>query len=341
LISVFVFSFAWSHIQIHEGIQTNPQIHPLEGESMSAATTSNTHETPHRFRRGRLGQKITPYLFLTPFLVGFLVFMVYPLIYALNLSLYRKKLVGGTSFVGLENYVRAFQDVNFWSGVRNVLVFGAMQIPVMLGLALIFALLLDGKLIRRQTIFRLGFFLPFAVPSVVAALIWGYFYGQSFGPIAQIAKSLGLEPPIFLTPTGIIPSLANISTWQYTGYNMLIMYAALKGIPEELYEAARVDGASDLQIALKIRIPLILPAIVLTAIFSVIGTLQLFNEPNILRVVAPTVLDFHFTPNVYVYNLAFANRQFDYAAAIAFTLALVTGVLSSIVLLTTYRRQAD
>ncbi len=306
---------------------------------MSIAKTSATLKRPPWFRRGRIGQKITPYLFLTPFLAGFLIFMVYPLIYALNLSLYRKKLVGGTSFVGLENYAKAFQDVNFWDGVRNVLLFGAIQIPVMLGLALLFALLLDGKLIRRQTIFRLGYFLPFAVPSVVAALIWGYFYGQSFGPIAQIATALHLKPPLFLTPSGIIPSIANISTWQYTGYNMLILFAALKGIPEELYEAARVDGASDLQIALKIRIPIIMPAIALTAIFSVIGTLQLFNEPNILRVVAPTVLDSHFTPNIYVYNLAFANRQFDYSAAIAFTLAIVTAVLSSIVLLTVYRRQ--
>jgi len=307
---------------------------------MSVAKTSDALKTPW-FRRGRIGQKIIPYLFLTPFLAGFLVFMVYPLIYALNLSLYRKKLVGGTSFVGLDNYVKAFQDENFWAGVRNVLVFGAFQIPVMLGLALLFALLLDGKLIRRQTIFRLGYFLPFAVPSVVAALIWGYFYGQSFGPIAQIATALHLEPPLFLTPKGIIPSIANIATWQYTGYNMLILFAALKGIPEELYEAARVDGASDLQIALKIRIPIIMPAIALTAIFSVIGTLQLFNEPNVLRVVAPTVLDSHFTPNIYVYNLAFANRQFDYSAAIAFTLALVTAVLSSLVLLAVYRREAN
>jgi len=313
---------------------------------MSLAKASNlkgpedkTQNTSSKFSSWRFQRNLTPYLFLSPFLLAFIVFLVYPLIYALNLSLYRKKIIGGVSFVGLDNYVKAFHDANFWEGVRNVLVFGAMQIPVMLGLALLFALLLDGKLIRRQTIFRLGYFLPFAVPSVVAALIWGYFYGQAFGPIAQIAKALNLQPPLFLTPKGIIPSIANISTWQYTGYNMLILFAALKGIPEELYEAARVDGASDLQIALKIRIPLIMPAIVLTAIFSIIGTLQLFNEPNILRTVAPTVMGTHFTPNLYVYGLAFGNRQFDYAAAIAFTLALVTAVLSSMVLLTVYRRQ--
>lgn len=308
---------------------------------MSLAKTSNpTVPKPdpwiwwHRFKR-----KIVPYLFLSPFLLGFAVFMVYPLIYAFNLSLYRNRMVGGLSFVGLENYVKAFQDVDFWDGIRNVLIFGAIQIPVMLGLALVFALLLDGKLIRYQTVFRLGYFLPFAVPSVVAALIWGYFYGQSFGPIAQIAKALNLDPPLFLTASGIIPSIANIATWQYTGYNMLIIFAALKSIPEELYEAARVDGASDLQIALRIRIPIVMPAILLTLIFSIIGTLQLFNEPNILRFVAPTAINSHFTPNLYVYNLAFSNRQFDYSAAIAFTLAIVTAVLSSLVLLAAYRKE--
>jgi len=168
-------------------------------------------------------------------------------------------------------------------------------------------------------------------------LMWGYFYGQSFGPIAQIATALHLPPPQFLTPSGILPSIANISTWQYTGYNMLIIFAALKGVPEELYEAAKVDGASDLQIALRIRIPIIMPAIALTAIFSIIGTLQLFNEPNILGAVAPTVMNSHFTPNIYVYNLAFSNRQFDYSAAIAFTLALVTAAASSLVLVSAFR----
>jgi multiple sugar transport system permease protein len=307
--------------------------------SLAKISTRTTLRPGPEFRWQRFKKKIVPYLFLSPFLLGFAVFMVYPLIYALNLSLYRNKMVGGLSFVGLENYVKAFQDADFWEGVRNVLTFGIIQIPVMLGLALLFALLLDGKLIRYQTIFRLGYFLPFAVPSVVAALIWGYFYGQSFGPIAQIARALHLEPPLFLTASGIIPSIANISTWQYTGYNMLIIFAALKGVPEELYEAARVDGANDLQIALSIRIPIVMPAIILTAIFSVIGTLQLFNEPNILRFVAPTAMNSHFTPNIYVYNLAFSNRQFDYSAAIAFTLAIVTAVFSSLVLLAAYRKE--
>jgi multiple sugar transport system permease protein len=265
--------------------------------------------------------------------------MVYPLLYAFNLSMYRNKLVGGNTFVGLANYAKAFQDPDFWEGVRNVFVFGFMNIPIMLGLAVLFATLIDSGAIRRIAIFRLGFFLPFAVPSVVAALIWGYFYGQAFGPIAQVAKILHLTPPIFLNAAGILPSIANISIWQYTGYNMLIIYAAMKAIPPELYEAARVDGANEFQLAWFIRLPMVMPAIILTFIFSIIGTLQLFNEPNILNVVAPTAMNRHFTPNIYVYNLAFANKQFDYSAAISFSLALVTAIVSSLVLFVAIRRE--
>jgi multiple sugar transport system permease protein len=300
---------------------------PVPGSSKAEG-----QQQPSRFSRLRFGRKITPYLFLSPFLVGYIIFLVYPLIYSLNLSLYRKKLIGGISFVGLSNYVKVFQDSNFWEGIRNVLVFGLIQIPIMLGLALIFALILDSAVIQRRTIFRLGFFLPFAVPSVVAALMWGYFYGQSFGPIAQIFTALKLTPPVFLTPKGILPAIANISTWQYTGYNMLIIYAALKAIPPEIYEAALVDGANNWQIAWNIRIPIIWPAITLTIIFSIIGTLQLFNEPNVLAVVAPTIVNLHFTPNIYLYNLAFRNAQFDYSAAMAFSLAIVSGILASLVL---------
>ena len=306
---------------------------------MSVVETSAPAARPRASWR-QLRRGLTPYLFLTPFLIGYLAFMVYPLVYSLNLSLYRKQLAGGTAFVGLSNYAKVFTDSFFWEGIRNVLVFGVVQIPVMLGLALFFALLLDGNMVRGKSIFRLGYFLPFAVPSVVAALVWGYFYGQGFGPIAQVAEALGLPPPIILTAGRIIPAMANISTWQFTGYNMLIIYAALKSIPPDLYEAARVDGANDFQIAWRIRIPLVWPAITLTIIFSIIGTLQLFNEPNVLTVVAPSVVNLHFTPNMYVYYLSFRNAQFDYSAAMAFTLAIISGLLAALVLFITRQREA-
>ncbi len=120
---------------------------------------------------------------------------------------------------------------------------------------------------------------------------------------------------------------------------MLILYSALKAIPSELYEAAIVDGANGLKIAWYIRIPLIRPAIILTLIFSIIGTLQLFKEPNVLTVVAPSIINLHFTPNIYLYNLAFRNGQFNYSAAMAFTLAVISGLMASLVLFVTRRRE--
>ncbi len=309
--------------------------------SVAEIPALGTGRTRHPRRLGwrqRIRRNSAPYLFLSPFLIVFVVFVVLPLAWALGLSLFRTKLVGGRSFVGIDNYFKVFGDSKFWDGVHNVLAFGVVQIPIMLGIALLAALILDGDLVTRQTIYRLGMFLPFAVPGVVAALTWGYLYGQAFGPVAQIARALNVAPPQFLTQNNIIPALANISTWQYAGYNMLILFAALKAVPPELDEAARVDGASNVQIAWRVKIPLIAPALVLTFIFSIIGTLQLFTEPRILNTAAPSVIGPSFTPNLYVYFLAFQSRQFDYAAAISFGIAIITAILAGLVLYFVYRR---
>ena len=186
--------------------------------------------------------------------------------------------------------------------------------------------------------FRLGFFLPFAVPTVVAALMWGYLYGPSFGPFAQIARDVGLPAPGFLTENGMLPSLGNVVTWEWTGYNMVILYAALKAIPPELGEAAAVDGATQWQISRHVRIPLVGPALVLAIVFSIIGTLQLFNEPQIMNAIAPDVIGTHYTPNLYAYNLAFTAQQFSYAAAISFVLGGVVFLGSYGFILATRRR---
>jgi len=291
----------------------------------------------HRFMRG-IG---FPYLFLSPYLVLFAVFFVVPLLYALRLSLYVDRLVGGTVFVGSDNYKQVFQDSNFLEGIKRMFIFGLFQVPIMLGLALTFGLLLDGGAARFKTLFRLGFFLPYAIPSVVAALLWGYLYGGGFGLLDQIAAKLNLPPPDFLGSSVMLGSLANIVTWQWTGYNMIIIYAALQAIPVDVYDAATVDGAGGWQIARYIKIPLVLPAIMLTTIFSIIGTLQLFNEPKILYALAPGVIGDHYTPNLYAYNVAFTNQEYNYSAAISFVLGSVAFLASYVFMLVINRRSAD
>lgn len=291
-------------------------------------------------RRYRWRQRVMlPYLFLAPFLLLFLLFFILPLGYALGISFYADRLVGGTVFIGGQNYLQAFQDSSFWEGVRRMLLFMVVQVPVMLCLALIFALILDSGVAKLRTLFRLGFFLPYAIPSVVSALLWGYLYSPSFGPFAQIASSLHLPAPGFLTDSGMLASIGNIVTWQWTGYNMIILYAALQAIPPELYEAALVDGATGWKVARYIKIPLIAPALVLTCVFSIIGSLQLFNEPRIMWTIAPDVIGDHYTPNLYAYNLAFNDQQYNYSAAISFTLGAIVFVCSYIFMLVTNRRR--
>jgi multiple sugar transport system permease protein len=291
--------------------------------------------------RSRLRQAAVPYVFLAPFLILFVVFLILPLAYALVISVFADKLVGGTVFVGFENYAQALGDPAFWGGVRRMIYFGIFQIPIMLGLALVFALLLDSGAAWFTSVFRLGFFVPYAVPGVVATLIWGYLYGPTFGPFSQIADYLGLPAPAFLSDAWMLPSIANIVTWEFTGYNMIILYAALQAVPTEVRDAGAVDGARPWQIALYIRIPLIFPAILLTGVFSIIGTFQLFNEPSILRANAPGVITSGYTPNFYAYSLAFVNQEYNYSAAVSFALGAVVVVFSYVFMLVTNRREVS
>lgn len=295
-------------------------------------------------RRGasdaRRRQHRAAYLLVGPFMVIFVAMLVVPLGYAAYLSLFRERLVGGTSFVGLENYVNALGDPAFFQGLLRVGLLLVIQVPIMLGLALLIALLLDSGLMYAQRFIRLAVFLPYAVPSVVATLMWGYLYGPDFGPFAQVAELLSWPRPPFLS-SWMLGSIMNIVTWSFVGYNMIIMFAALRAVPTDLYEAARVDGANEVRIAWSVKIPAIRGAILLTLIFSVIGSFQLFNEPQLLSAIAPAVIDSAYTPNLYAYNLAFTSQNINYSAAVAFLLALVIAVLSYVVQLSAQRRETQ
>jgi multiple sugar transport system permease protein len=196
----------------------------------------------------------------------------------------------------------------------------------MLILALLLALLLDSQVVRGKAFFRLAFFVPYAIPGIIAALLWGYLYDPSLSPIVRGLQALGLSAD-FLGRSSILWSIANIATWAWAGYNMLIIFAALQAIPTEIYESARLDGCSGFRIAWYIKIPLVAPALILTCIFSIIGTLQLFNEPSVLQAISNNIPS-SFTPNLYAYYTAFGNNNYYYAAALSVLLALVTCVLS-------------
>ena len=305
----------------------------------AAPTATETARRRPRTTAAKRRQYGAAYALVMPFFVIFIAMMIIPLVYAGYLSLFKQQLIGGSSFAGLGNYVRALTDPLFLTGILRMGIFLVIQVPIMLALALFFALALDSGMMKLAKFTRLSIFVPYAVPGVVATLMWGYLYGPDFGPFAQITAALGLPPPPFFTQNGMLFSIMNIVNWEFIGYNMIILYAALRSIPTELYEAARVDGASETRIAWSIKIPSIRAGLLLTVIFSVIGTFQLFTEPKLMYNLAPNVIGTAYTPNLYAYNVAFVNQEANYAAALAFLLGIVIMIVSYAVQLSTQRKE--
>ena len=302
--------------------------------------------SPRTGRRGP-GTRWRPYAFLAPFMVLFIGLYLVPIAYAIYQALYTTKSSGlglgaastSTKFAGLGNFITVFTGGTFWTGIGRVLLFGVVQIPVMIVLAVLLALILDSGLVRLRRLFRLAMFLPYAVPGVIAAILWSFLYYPSLSPIVPVIHHLGAGSFDFLGGHTVLWSIANIVTWEWTGYDMLIYIAALQSIPHDLYESARVEGASEWQIAWRIKLPLIAPALGMSALFSIIGTLQLFNEPTVLRALTPSVTS-TYTPNMYAYSVAFAQNNYNLAAAIAVGLAAVTFVFSFLLLGFLTKRQA-
>jgi multiple sugar transport system permease protein len=307
----------------------------------SKAAAAASGHPPRRHNESKRNQTVAAYALILPFVVVFLAMLVVPLVYSGVLSFFRTQIVGGTVFVGLSNYVQAVTDPLFLGGVGRMGLFLVIQVPIMLIFALFFALALDSGRVRAAKFIRLAIFVPYAVPAVVATLLWGYIYGSNFGPITQVITALGLQAPNLLSSNLVLGSIMNIVTWEFVGYNMIILFSALRSIPTELYDAAQVDGAGQWRIAWSVKIPAIRPAILLTVIFSIIGSFQLFSEPQLLYNLAPNAIGTAFSPNLYAYNLAFINQNVNYAASIAFLLGLVIMIVSYIVQLTTQRRERE
>jgi multiple sugar transport system permease protein len=276
---------------------------------------------------------LVPWLFLAPFGVLFLLLFVAPIGYAIYQSLIKIERTGpmglGQSeevFAGFENYARAVTEPTFVDSVGRVLLFAAVQVPLMIVFATLLALLLDSASARWPGLFRAVFFLPYGVPGVIATILWGFLYVPGISPIVDGLSALGLQVDL-LGPSTVLWSIANIVTWTFVGYNMLVIIAQLKAIPTELYEAATVDGANAWRVVWHVKLPLVRPALVLTTVFTIIGTLQLFAEPLVLKPLS-TAITFTYTPNLSAFNEAFRTNNYGLAAAESVLLALGAFVLS-------------
>ncbi|MCI2237749.1 sugar ABC transporter permease [Kineococcus sp. TRM81007] len=286
----------------------------------------------------RLRRGLAPWAFVAPAAVFFTLFLLLPIGYAVHLSLRGYRVQGGgafgrreEAFVGLENYTAALTDPEFAAGLGRVLLYGMISVPTVLGFALLFALLLDTPAVRARSFSRTAIFMPYAVPGVIASLLWGFMYLPSTSPMNYLATRLGAGPLDFFSTPFLYFSMANIALWSGVGFNMIIIYTSLRAIPTEIYEAARIDGADERQIALRIKIPLVAPALVLTGLFSIIGTFQLYSEPATLRPLTNTISS-TWVPLMKIYQEAFDNDNLGGAAAASVILAVGTLVLSSLIL---------
>ncbi|MER6955201.1 sugar ABC transporter permease [Streptomyces sp. NPDC000618] len=271
--------------------------------------------------------------FTVPFQLGFVFLYLIPIGYAVHQSLFRTRqsglgLGGATeTFAGLDNYRQGLTDSAFLSSILRVVLFACVQIPVMLFVSLVLALFLDALTSRAASRFRILLLVPYMIPGVVAAIVWINLYSPEVGPLTALGKLFGADWNFF-SPSLVWPSIGNLLTWHGIGYNMVIIYSALQAVPRELFEAARLDGASEIRIARSIKVPYVRGALVLTGLLSVIQMLQIFNEPALFRNVTPQTVNDSFTPIMIIYNQAFNAGNYHYAAALSVLLALILGVAS-------------
>ncbi|GGZ78373.1 carbohydrate ABC transporter permease [Streptomyces bluensis] len=271
--------------------------------------------------------------FTVPFQLGFVFLYLLPIGYAVYQSMFLQKQSGlglGSAtkeFVGLENYGQGLTDAAFMTSILRVVLFACVQIPFMLLVSLVLALALDAVTSKVAGRFRILLLVPYMIPGVVAAIVWVNLYSPEVGPLTPLGELFGFDWNFF-APSMVWPAIGNLLTWHGIGYNMVIIYSALQGVPRELFEAARLDGASELRIALSIKVPFVRGALVLTALLSIIQMLQIFNEPALFRNVTPQTVSDSFTPIMIIYNQAFNAGNYHYAAALSVLLALILGVAS-------------
>jgi cellobiose transport system permease protein len=289
-----------------------------------------------RQRVSRFDFIVSPYLYITPFFVLFALIGIFPIAYTMNVSLYEWHLLKGQGeFVGIQNYVDVLGDPLFWNAFRNTIsIFLLSAIPQLIVATLIAALL--DQAIRGKTFWRMSILLPYIVAPVAVTVIFLQIFNQYRGPLAGILDLFGLDP--IRWAFDVFPShvaIASMVNWRWTGYNALLLLAAMQAVPRDVYESATIDGANKVRRFWSITIPMIRPTLIFVVITATIGGLQIFTEPKLFDSRTNGGGDRQFqTIVLYLYELAFPRRDFGRAAATAwilFVIIMLVGLLSFMV----------
>ncbi|MFH5779874.1 sugar ABC transporter permease [Bacillus obstructivus] len=292
-------------------------------------TEKKLHLRKNKNRRKFIGsESFYGYLFTSPMILGFLLVMLFPLIYSIYMSLTDWKLLNDPNFIGTENYQRLVNDPDFLVVLKNTLIFSGGLVPINIILALLLALLLQRNL-KGIGLFRTTIFIPVMTSIVVWSIIWKYMFGTDEGFINQLLGWLGIEGPAWLyDPKLAMGAVIFVSALKNVGLNMVLFLAALQQVDKNLYEASYLDGANKWKQFQHVTLPMITPTVFLTLILTIIGSMKVFGQIYVMTNGGPgnstKVLVY------YIWENAFKLFDFGYASAIAIVLFVIILVFTLI-----------
>ena len=270
------------------------------------------------------------YLFISPWLIGFVVFLLYPLISSLYYSFTRYEIGSHPVWIGLRNYVEMFSDPRYLNSIKVTFIFAMVTIPLMTMVALGLALILSQKL-RGINIFRSIYFMPSVMPMVAVSLTFFYVLRPETGPLAGLLEQFGIEGPRWLgEPEWALPALILINVWLVFGGQMVIYMAGIKGIPQELYEVAEIDGAGAWAKFWNVTIPMLTPTIFLNLILGIIGAMQVFDIPFVMTEGGPA--DATRTYMIHLYNRGWVEIRMGSGSAMGWVLFIIIMIITLLVI---------
>lgn len=288
--------------------------------SRTVSGTIATRRTGFQFKKYFNHESLIAFLFIFPSLIGFIVFYAVPTLRGFYFSFTNWDMLRDPTFVGVNNYTKLFSDPQFWRSLQVTVYYVLLNIPIQTAMATGLAVLMDR--IAKSTFVRGIFIMPWLLPPVLVAMVWLWMLDPTLGFVNQVLQAIGIARQPFLgSPAQAMPSIALINNWQYTGYTALLIYAGLQTIPKEVYEAAAIDGATEVRTFFSITVPLLRPVLVFVLVTTIIGSFQIFDTIAVTTKGGP--VDATRVITWYIYEYAFSRFQMGYATAIAFVLFLI------------------
>jgi len=296
----------------------------------SNTTTKNQQKPKKTFFSEKRKEALAGYLYISPFFILYFIFGLFPILFSFYLGFQKWNGLGEMEFVGLQNFKWILTDSLFWTSLSNTLIIWVIGTLPQIIIGIVLAYALNSALLKMKTLFRVSIFMPYVTSTVAVAIVFGImFNNQDFGLFNSILGIFGVDPVSWGTSFwGVKIAISTMVFWRWIGYNTIIYLAGLQGIPNELYEAADIDGATIRQKIQYISIPMLRPILILIVFTSTIGALQLFTEPLIF--LGNNARQEGITVVLYLYREAFSNLAFGPASATAIILFFIILIMSTI-----------